>query len=117
MWCTCPAGYTGAFCQKKGKSRYNENVILHGILAVIAWVLAFTLTTISVTEQIMVRWGWPALNGQGFPHRRTGRGGEGGCSPPPHFGQLRFFGQLEKIWAKPGFKDVSLFFLNVILRR
>ena len=37
MWCTCPAGYTGAFCQKKGKSKHNENIILHGILAVIAW--------------------------------------------------------------------------------
>ena len=36
-----------------------------------------------------------------FNHRRTGRGGEGGCSPPPpkkkNFGQLRFFGQQEKI--------------------
>ena len=41
-------------------------------------------------------------------HRRTGRGGEGGCSPP-NFGQLRFFGQREKIWAKPVFKDVSMF--------
>ena len=26
-------------------------------------------------------------------HRRTGRGGEGGCSPPQNFGQLRLFGQ------------------------
>ena len=42
-------------------------------------------------------------------HRRTGRGDEGGCSPP-NFGQLGFFGQQEKIWAKPGFKDVSMFF-------
>ena len=44
-----------------------------------------------------------------YIHRRTGRGGEGGCSPPPNFGQLRFFGQREKIWAKPVFKDVSMF--------
>ena len=43
-------------------------------------------------------------------HRRTGRGGEGGCSPPPNFGQLRFFGQREKIWAKPVFIDVSILF-------
>ena len=42
-------------------------------------------------------------------HRRTGRGREGGCSPP-NFGQLRFFGQREKIWAKPVFKDVSILF-------
>ena len=35
-------------------------------------------------------------------------GGEGGCSPP-NFGQLRFLGQQEKIWAKPVFKDVSMF--------
>ena len=37
VWCTCPAGYTGAFCQKKGKRKYNKNIILHGIYAVIAW--------------------------------------------------------------------------------
>ena len=55
-------------------------------------------------------------------HRRTGRGGEaaggggGGGGPPPppppppNFGQLRFFGQQEKSWAKPVFKDVSMFF-------
>ena len=43
--------------------------------------------------------------------RRTGRGGgEGGGRPPPpppppppNFGQLRFCGQREKIWAKPVF--------------
>ena len=39
---------------------------------------------------------------------RAGGGGEGGCSPPD-FGQLRFLGQQEKIWAKPVFKDVSMF--------
>ena len=33
-----------------------------------------------------------------------------GAAAPPNFGQLRFFGQQEKIWAKPGFKDVSMFF-------
>ena len=38
-------------------------------------------------------------------HRRTGRGegGEGGdelATAPPNFGQLTFFGQREKIWAK-----------------
>ena len=44
-------------------------------------------------------------------------GGARGAAAPPNFGQIRFFGQLEKIWAKPGFKDVSLFFFNVILKR
>ena len=34
--------------------------------------------------------------------------GEGGCSPP-NFGQLRVFGQQEKIWPEPVFKDVSMF--------
>ena len=29
---------------------------------------------------------------------------------PPKVWQLRFFGQQEKIWAKPIFKDVSMFF-------
>ena len=44
-------------------------------------------------------------------HRRTGRGegGEGGCSPPQNFGQLRFFGQQVKFWAKPVLKDISMF--------
>ena len=36
-------------------------------------------------------------------------GGRGGLQPPPNFGQLSFFGQQEKIWAKPDFKDVSMF--------
>ena len=36
-------------------------------------------------------------------HRRTGRGGARGAAAPPSFGQLRFFGQREKIWAKPVF--------------
>ena len=49
-------------------------------------------------------------NQQKHLHRRMGRGSEGGCSPPQVFGQLRFFGQQEKVWAKPGFKDVSMFF-------
>ena len=31
--------------------------------------------------------------------------GEGGCSPPPPN-----FGQQEKIWAKPVFKDISMLF-------
>ena len=40
-----------------------------------------------------------------FDHRRTGKGGVGarGAAAPPNFGQLRFFGQREKIWAKPAF--------------
>ena len=37
-------------------------------------------------------------------------GGARGAAAPPNFGQHRFFGQLEKIWAKPFFKDVSVFF-------
>ena len=42
------------------------------------------------------------------------------CLPAsPNFGQLGFFGQQEKIWAKPGFKDVlysadiSIFYFNL----
>ena len=42
-------------------------------------------------------------------------GGRGGLQPPPpKFGQLRFFGQQEKTWAKPVFKDVSMFFIIII---
>ena len=36
-------------------------------------------------------------------HRRTGRGGARGSAAPTNFGQLRFFGQREKIWAEPVF--------------
>ena len=36
-------------------------------------------------------------------------GGARGAAAPPNFGQLRFFGQQEKIWAKPVFKDVYVF--------
>ena len=39
-----------------------------------------------------------------------GGGGARGAAAPPNFGQLRFFGQQEKIWAKPFFKGVSVFF-------
>ena len=55
------------------------------------------------------------LRGKKDVHRRTGRGGEGAAAPPPNFGQLRFFGQQEKIWAKPFFKNVSVFFLIIQL--
>ena len=40
---------------------------------------------------------------------RAGGGGARGAAAPPDFGQLRFFGQQERIWAKPVFKDVSMF--------
>ena len=39
----------------------------------------------------------------------VGAGGPRGVAAPPNFGQRRFFGQREKIWAKPVFKDVSMF--------
>ena len=41
-------------------------------------------------------------------------GGARGAAAPPKFGQLRFFGQQEKTWAKPVFKDVSMFFIIII---
>ena len=42
-------------------------------------------------------------------------GGARGAAAPPKFGQLRFFGQQDKIWAKPVFKDVSVFFIIIII--
>ena len=46
-----------------------------------------------------------------------GRGlGARGAAAPPNFGQLRFFGQQEKIWAKPAFKDVFMFFISILKR-
>ena len=44
-----------------------------------------------------------------FMHRRMGRGGEGGCSPPKVWA-TQIFWQQEKIWAKPVFTDVSMFY-------
>ena len=38
-----------------------------------------------------------------------GGGGGEGATAPPNFGQLAFFGQREKIWAKSLLKDVSMF--------
>ena len=49
---------------------------------------------------------WPS----GVTHIGVRAGGARGAAAPPNFGQLRFFGQQEKIWAKPFFKDVSVFF-------
>ena len=34
---------------------------------------------------------------------RAWGGGARGAAAPPNFGQLKFFGQREKIWAKPVF--------------
>ena len=42
-------------------------------------------------------------------HRRTGRGGEGGCSPPKVWATQIFWAERE-IWAKPVFKEVSMLF-------
>ena len=47
-------------------------------------------------------------------HRRTGRGGEGGCSPPKVWA-TQIFGQREEIWAKPVFKG-SLHVHLIILK-
>ena len=43
----------------------------------------------------------PNLTGIGV--RAGGGGARGTAAPPPNFGQLRFFGQREKICAKPVF--------------
>ena len=42
-------------------------------------------------------------------------GGARGAAAPPKFGQLRFFGQREEIWAKPVFKG-SLHVHLIILK-
>ena len=39
-------------------------------------------------------------------------GGTRGLQSPPNFGLNRFFGQQEKIWAKPVFKDISMLFYH-----
>ena len=40
---------------------------------------------------------------------RAGGGGGRRSAAAPNFGQLRFVGQREKIWAKSVSKDVSMF--------
>ena len=50
------------------------------------------------------------------PHRKptdigVRAGGARGAAAPPNFGQLRFFGQHEKIWAKPG--EINIFYFNL----
>ena len=40
----------------------------------------------------------------------------GGGGALSNFGQLRFSGKQEKIWAKPAFKDVFMFFISILKR-
>ena len=54
------------------------------------------------SPDLQMRWGC-------HPDIGIRAGGARGAAAPPNFGQLRFFGQQEKIWAKPVFKDVSMF--------
>ena len=54
-----------------------------------------------------------------------GGGGRGGAAAPPNFGQLRSFGQQEKIWAKTAFnwtfscffyeyfEEINIFYFNL----
>ena len=50
-----------------------------------------------------------SLIGYDIGVRAGGEGGGQGATAPPNFGQLAFFGQREKIWAKSVLKDVSMF--------
>ena len=52
------------------------------------------------------------LKTETFSHIGVRAGEARGAAVPPNFGQLRFFGQQEKIWAKLFFKDVSVFFIS-----
>ena len=47
-------------------------------------------------------------------HRRTGRGGEGGCSPPKVWATQIFWAARENL-GKASFKDVSMFFIFIII--
>ena len=64
------------------------------------------------------RWGTrtgPTAVHLGLVYIGVRAGGARGAAAPPKFGQLRFFGQQEKIWAKPVFKDVSMFIIIIII--
>ena len=45
-------------------------------------------------------------------HRLYGPSGRGVLEPPQILGNSDFFGRHEKIWAKPVFKDVCLFYYS-----
>ena len=66
------------------------------------------VTAVSVSENIHVQWRQQETIG-------VRAGGARGAAAPPKFGQLRFFGQQEKIWAKLVFKDVSMFIIIIII--
>ena len=53
---------------------------------------------------------WPFWSRHLHLHRCTA-GEARGAAAPSNFGQLKVFGQHEKIWAKPVFKDVCMFLL------
>ena len=61
--------------------------------------------------------GWKTFHGSQTMLKHIGvrAGGATGAAGPPKFRQLRFFGQQDKIWAKPVFKDVSMFFIIIII--
>ena len=44
-----------------------------------------------------------------------GQWGEGGLQARPKFSSPHFWGQQEKIWAKPVFKDVFIVFVSTII--
>ena len=57
---------------------------------------------------------WSAISVYTTVYIGVRAGGARGAAAPPKFGQLRFFGQQEKIWAKPVFKDVPMFFIIIV---
>ena len=70
----------------------------------------------------MYPWAQRETQGAKFLSRQPGfigvrAGGAREAAAPPNFGRLRFFGQQEKIWAKPVFKDVSMFFFITLKRQ
>ena len=58
---------------------------------------------------VSMEYPWSSMEYHGVPWSIGVRAGEArGAAAPPNFGQLNFFGQQEKIWAKPDFEDLNI---------
>ena len=81
-------------------------------IARLTHIFSFVLLSIAAKNPrtLVITFGKLSVFYKTHKHGRMARGGgASGAAAPPNFGQLRFFGQQEKIWAKPVFKNVSMF--------
>ena len=73
-------------------------LVYYSFSYVSVWCFSQEIVTLLTTSYYLL------LNAQAYGPR-----GRGGLQPPTNFGQLRFFGQREKIWANQFFKTFPCF--------